>query len=66
MKFGAKKHPTVLAGGSRFAPNFIQNLYTVLKIRLWESPSTLGEAHAPALLCVPPKAEQLSQFQEAL
>jgi hypothetical protein len=31
MKFGAKKNPTVLAGGSRFAPNFIQNLYTVLK-----------------------------------
>jgi hypothetical protein len=23
--------PTVLAGGSRFAPNFIQNIYTVLK-----------------------------------
>jgi hypothetical protein len=30
----------VLAGGSRFAPNFIQNLYTVLKKRLWESRST--------------------------
>jgi hypothetical protein len=29
----------VLAGGSRFAPNFIQNLYTVLKKRLWESRS---------------------------
>jgi hypothetical protein len=40
MKFGAKKTPTVLAGGSRFAPNFIQNFYTVLKIRLWESRST--------------------------
>jgi hypothetical protein len=40
MKFGAKKNPTVLAGGSRFAPNFIQNLYTVLKKRLWESRST--------------------------
>jgi hypothetical protein len=26
--------------GSRFAPNFIQNLYTVLKKRLWESRST--------------------------
>jgi hypothetical protein len=45
MKFGAKKKPTVIAGGSRFAPNFIQNLYTVLKKRLWESRSTptLGE-----------------------
>jgi hypothetical protein len=33
MKFGAKKTPTVLAGGSRFAPNFIQNqsLYSVEK-----------------------------------
>jgi hypothetical protein len=40
MKFGAKKNPTVLAEGSRFAPNFIQNLYTVLKKRLWESRST--------------------------
>jgi hypothetical protein len=40
MKFGAKKTPTVLAGGSRFAPNFIQNLYTVLKKRLWKSRST--------------------------
>jgi hypothetical protein len=26
--------------GSRFAANFIQNLYTVLKKRLWESRST--------------------------
>jgi hypothetical protein len=34
MKFGAKKNPTVLAGGSRFAPNFIQNLYTVLKKKI--------------------------------
>jgi hypothetical protein len=42
MKLGAKKTQTVLAGGhdSRFAPNFIQNLYTVLKKRLWESRST--------------------------
>jgi hypothetical protein len=40
MKFGAKKNPTVLAGGSRFTPNFIQNLYTVLKKRFWESRST--------------------------
>jgi hypothetical protein len=40
MKFGAKKNPTVQAGGSRFAPSFIQNLYTVLKKRLWESRST--------------------------
>jgi hypothetical protein len=30
----------VIAGGSRFAPNFIQNLYTVLKKRLRESRST--------------------------
>jgi hypothetical protein len=43
MKFGAKKNPTVLAGGSRFAPNFIQNLYTVLKKRLWESRSSDGD-----------------------
>jgi hypothetical protein len=34
MKFGAKKNTTVLAGGSRFAPNFIQNLYTVLKKKI--------------------------------
>jgi hypothetical protein len=29
MKFGAKKNPTVLAGGSRCAPNFIQKSHTV-------------------------------------
>jgi hypothetical protein len=49
MKFGAKKNPTVLAGGSRFAPNFIQNLYTVLKKRLWESRSTPTLAGGPEL-----------------
>jgi hypothetical protein len=29
MKFGAKKKPNCASRGSRFAPNFIQNLYTV-------------------------------------
>jgi hypothetical protein len=39
MKFAAKK-TQLCSRGSRFAANFIQNLYTVLKKRLWESRST--------------------------
>jgi hypothetical protein len=35
-----EKKPNCASRGSRFAPNFIQNLYTVLKKRLWESRST--------------------------
>jgi hypothetical protein len=35
-----EKKPNCASRGSRFAPNFIQNFYTVLKIRLWESRST--------------------------
>jgi hypothetical protein len=40
MKFGAKRDPPASTVGFFFAPNFIQNLYTVLKKRLWESRST--------------------------
>jgi hypothetical protein len=40
MKFGAKRDPSASTVGFFFAPNFIQNLYTVLKKRLWESRST--------------------------
>jgi hypothetical protein len=40
MKFGAKRDPPASTVGVFFAPNFIQNLYTVLKKRLWESHST--------------------------
>jgi hypothetical protein len=40
MKFAAKKKPNCASRVSRFAANFIQNLYTVLKKRLWESRST--------------------------
>jgi hypothetical protein len=40
MKFGAKRDPPASTVGVFFAPNFIQNLYTVLKKRLWESRST--------------------------
>jgi hypothetical protein len=40
MKFGAKNDPPASTVGVFFAPNFIQNLYTVLKKRLWESRST--------------------------
>jgi hypothetical protein len=40
MKFGAKRDPLLVQLGFFFAPNFIQNLYTVLKKRLWESRST--------------------------
>jgi hypothetical protein len=41
MKFAAKRYPLLaqLVGGF-FAANFIQNLYTVFKKRLWESRST--------------------------
>jgi hypothetical protein len=35
-----EKKPNCASRGSRFAANFIQNLYTVLKNRLWESRST--------------------------
>jgi hypothetical protein len=35
-----EKKPNCASRGSRFAPNFIQNVYTVLKKRLWESRST--------------------------
>jgi hypothetical protein len=35
-----EKKPNCASRESRFAPNFIQNLYTVLKKRLWESRST--------------------------
>jgi hypothetical protein len=35
-----EKKPNCASRGSRFAANFIQNLYTVLKKRLWESRST--------------------------
>jgi hypothetical protein len=35
-----EKKPNCASRGSRFAPNFIQNLYAVLKKRLWESRST--------------------------
>jgi hypothetical protein len=35
-----EKSPNCASRGSRFAANFIQNLYTVLKKRLWESRST--------------------------
>jgi hypothetical protein len=35
-----EKNPNCASRGSRFAANFIQNLYTVLKKRLWESRST--------------------------
>jgi hypothetical protein len=31
MKFGAKRDPPASTVGFFFAPNFIQNLYTVLK-----------------------------------
>jgi hypothetical protein len=37
MKFGAKRDPPASTVGFFFVPNFIQNLYTVLKKRLWES-----------------------------
>jgi hypothetical protein len=40
MKFGAKRDPPASTVGFFFAPNFIQNLYRVLKKRLWESRST--------------------------
>jgi hypothetical protein len=40
MKFGAKRDPLASTVGFFFAPNFIQNLYTVLKKRLWESRGT--------------------------
>jgi hypothetical protein len=40
MKIGAKHDPPASTVGVFFAPNFIQNLYTVLKKRLWESRST--------------------------
>jgi hypothetical protein len=36
-EIGREKKTTVLAGGSRCAPNFIQKSHTVLKNRLWES-----------------------------
>jgi hypothetical protein len=41
MKFAAKRDPLLFSTvGFFFAANFIQNLYTVLKKRLWESRST--------------------------
>jgi hypothetical protein len=40
MKFGAKRDPPASTVGVFFTPNFIQNFYTVLKKRLWESRST--------------------------
>jgi hypothetical protein len=40
MKFSAKRDPPASTVGVFFAPNFIQNFYTVLKKRLWESRST--------------------------
>jgi hypothetical protein len=40
MKFGAKRDPPASTVRFFFAPNFIQNLYAVLKKRLWESRST--------------------------
>jgi hypothetical protein len=40
MKFAAKRDPPASTVGFFFAANFIQNFYTVLKKRLWESGST--------------------------
>jgi hypothetical protein len=58
MKFGAKRDSLLVQLGFFFAPNFIQNLYTVLKKRLWESRSspTSGQWKSVTLL---PLAMQL-------
>jgi hypothetical protein len=51
MKFGAKKNPTVPAGG-HVSRQISFKIYTVLKKRLWESRSTptLGQRESSQIL----------------
>jgi hypothetical protein len=53
MKFAAKRDTLLAQLGFFFAANFIQNLYTVLKKRLWESRSTPTKCDVPFRIACP-------------